>query len=205
MAAVAAVTVPLANGIVSTARGVELPPVVVPSISPTPSAPVATAKRRTIPSPQAPSSALTRWLEEDVVYIITEAERLAYQSLRTDEERQAFIEQFWLRRDPTPGTAANEFKDEHYRRIVYANRMFPFGGTPGWKTDRGHVLIVWGRPDELESHPNGGIYRSGASAQTFNFPYEVWLYRYIEGTGSNVLVEFVDPSLTGNFVKAEPR
>jgi GWxTD domain-containing protein len=210
-AAIAAVTAPLVTGIAATARRVELPPVAVPPLA---AAPVVTAPARPphpasgarLATPRQTSNALRRWPEEDVVYIITPEEREAFRALQADEERAAFIDQFWARRDPTPGTAENEFKDEHFRRIAAANRQFVFGDVPGWRTDRGKVFIQWGPPDEMESHPEGGLYmRLGAGAQTFNFPYEIWLYRYIEGTGVNVIVEFLDPSRTGNFVKAEKR
>src|SRR5215831_16987697 len=77
-----------------------------------------------------------KWLNEDVAYIITDEERAAFKRLQTDEEREQFIEQFWLRRDPTPDTVENEFKEEHYRRIAYANERYA-SGIPGWKTDRG--------------------------------------------------------------------
>jgi len=93
-----------------------------------------------------------KWLEEDVVYIITDEERRAFKNLQTDEEREQFIEQFWLRRDPTPDTVENEYKEEHYRRIAYANERFA-SGIPGWKTDRGRIYITFGPPDEIESHP----------------------------------------------------
>ena len=126
--------------------------------------------------------------------------------MRTDEERDAFVEQFWARRDPTPGTPVNEFKVEHYRRIAYANQQFTTSGVPGWKTDRGRILIMWGRPDEKESHPEGGVYTlPGGAGQTYTFPYEIWLYRYIEGAGRNIFVQFVDPGRNGNFVRVEPR
>jgi GWxTD domain-containing protein len=94
------------------------------------------------------SSALQNWLEQDVVYIITPQERTAFEALRTDQERARFIEQFWERRDPTPGTPENEFKDEHYRRIVYTNQRFTTLTTPGWKSDRGRIYIMWGPPDD---------------------------------------------------------
>src|ERR1700730_4772755 len=98
-----------------------------------------------------------KWLNEEVVYIITDEERKAFSRLQTDEERQQFIEQFWLRRDPTPDTEENEFREEHYRRIAYANDRFA-SGIPGWKTDRGRIYVQFGPADEVEEHPSGGTY-----------------------------------------------
>jgi GWxTD domain-containing protein len=131
----------------------------------------------------------TKWLNEDVAYIITDQERAAFKQLVTDEEREHFIEQFWLRRDPTPNTVENEFKEEHYRRIAYANEHYA-SRIPGWKTDRGRIYIVYGPADEIESHPSGG-------ASTH--PYEQWRYRFIEGVGTNVIIEFVDQTGTGEY------
>jgi GWxTD domain-containing protein len=137
----------------------------------------------------ADSSPYGKWLNQDVVYIIADAERAAFQRLTTDEERQKFIDQFWLRRDPTPGTAQNEFKEEHYRRIEYANQRFrTASGQPGWQTDRGHMYIVYGPPDELEDHPQG--------ART---PYQIWLYHHVEGIGDNVTITFVDRTGTRDY------
>jgi GWxTD domain-containing protein len=120
-----------------------------------------------------------KWLTQDVAYIITNEERAAFRALATDEEREHFIEQFWQRRDPTPGTAANEFKEEHYRRIAYSNENFAApDGLAGWKTDQGRIYIVYGPPDEKESHPSD------------NPPFEQWLYRHIDGIGNNVIIEF---------------
>jgi GWxTD domain-containing protein len=101
------------------------------------------------------SRALRKWIDEDVSYIISNEERTAWKRLATDEERESFIESFWLRRDPTPDTLDNEFKDDHYERIAYANEHFA-SGIPGWKTDRGRIYIMYGKPDEIESHPSGG-------------------------------------------------
>ena len=150
---------------------------------------------------ESASRALRKWLDEDVSYIITNEERTAFKALKTDEEREQFIEQFWLRRDPTPDTVDNEFKEEHYARIAYANERFA-SGIPGWKTDRGRIYIIWGKPDEIESHPSGGTYdrpieQGGGTTSTF--PFEVWRYRYIEGIGNEVLLEFVDPSMSGEY------
>jgi len=147
------------------------------------------------------SRALRKWLDEDVSYIITNEERAAFKALKTDEEREQFIEQFWLRRDPTPDTVDNEFKEEHYARIAYANERFA-SGIPGWKTDRGRIYIIYGKPDEIESHPSGGtidrpIEEGGGTTSTF--PFEIWRYRYIEGIGNEVLLEFVDPSMSGEY------
>ena len=150
---------------------------------------------------ESASRALRKWLDEDVSYVITNEERTAFKALKTDEEREQFIEQFWLRRDPTPDTVDNEFKEEHYARIAYANERFA-SGIPGWKTDRGRIYIIWGKPDEIESHPSGGTYDrpiEEGGGTTSTFPFEVWRYRYIEGIGNEVLLEFVDPSMSGEY------
>jgi GWxTD domain-containing protein len=142
-----------------------------------------------------------KWLNEDVAYIITDEERQAFKRLNTDEEREQFIEQFWLRRDPTPDTVENEFKEEHYRRIAYANERFA-SGIPGWKTDRGRIYITFGPPDEIESHPSGGTYErpyEEGGGTTSTYPFEKWRYRYIEGIGSDINLEFVDPTMTGEY------
>jgi GWxTD domain-containing protein len=158
------------------------------------------------PVPAAPEQtevgrAYQKWLKEEVVYIITDQERAAFKALATDQEREKFIEQFWLRRDPTPGTPENEFRDEHDRRIAYANSRFT-AEIPGWKTDRGRIYIQYGPPDEIESHPTGGTYRRPAEeggGTTNTFPFEQWRYRLIEGIGNNVIIEFVDTNRSGEY------
>ena len=142
-----------------------------------------------------------KWLKEDVAYIITSDERAAFKRLQNAEEREQFIEQFWIRRDPTPDTADNEYREEMYRRIAYANQHFA-SGWPGWKTDRGRIYITFGPPDEKETEPVGGTYdrpmtEGGGTTQTY--PWEKWRYRYIETIGSNVEIEFVDKSLSGEY------
>jgi GWxTD domain-containing protein len=142
-----------------------------------------------------------KWLNEDVAYIITDEERKAFNQLQTDEEREQFIEQFWLRRDPTPDTVENEFKEEHYRRIAYANEHYA-SGIPGWKTDRGRIYIMYGPPDEIESHPSGGTYErppEEGGGETSTYPFEQWRYRYIEDVGSDIIIEFVDPTMSGEY------
>ena len=151
---------------------------------------------------QANETPYHKWVTEDVAYIITDAERKAFKDLQTDEEREMFIEQFWLRRDPTPGTPENEFKEEHYRRIAYANQHFAANKIAGWKTDRGRIYITYGPPDEIESHPSGGSYERPAAeggGTTSTVPFEQWRYRYIEGIGTNIIIEFVDPTMTGEY------
>src|SRR5580700_11022071 len=142
-----------------------------------------------------------KWLNEDVTYIITDEERQAWKRLSTDDERENFIEQFWLRRDPTPDTEENEYKEEHYRRIAYANEHFP-SGIPGWKTDRGRFYIMYGPPDEIDDHSSGGSYDrpiEEGGGNTSTFPFIDWTYRYIEGVGTNVKIEFVDTTMSGEF------
>jgi GWxTD domain-containing protein len=141
------------------------------------------------------------WLDEDVRYIITPEEEQAFKLLGTDEERDEFIEQFWLRRDPTPDTQENEFREEHYRRIQYANEHYA-AGIPGWRTDRGRIYIVWGPPDETESHPAGGQYQrdqAEGGGSTSTYPFERWRYRYLEGIGNEVIIEFVDSCMCGDY------
>ncbi|GAC1431186.1 MAG: hypothetical protein NVS1B11_12670 [Terriglobales bacterium] len=147
------------------------------------------------------SKTYKKWLDEDVRWIITDEERSAFKQLSNDEERDQFIEAFWQRRDPTPDTVENEFKEEHYRRIAYANEHFP-AGIPGWKTDRGRIYITYGPPDEIESHPSGGTYdrpmeEGGGSTSTF--PFEQWRYRYLEDIGQEVIIEFVDTCQCGDY------
>ncbi len=142
-----------------------------------------------------------KWLNEDVSYIITDEERQAFMQLSNDEERDQFIEAFWARRDPTPDTPENEFKEEHYRRIAYANEHFA-AGIPGWKTDRGRMYIMYGPPDEIESHPSGGTYErpmEEGGGSTSTYPFEDWRYRYIEGIGQEVIIEFVDTCMCGDY------
>ena len=136
------------------------------------------------------SYAYRMWLQEDVAYIITPKESEAFQALRTNPEREKFIEQFWLQRDPTPGTPPNEFKEEHYRRIAYSNARFKTASVAGWKTYRGRIYIVYGPPDELESHPYG---RDGGA------PFEKWLYYHIEGIGDKVIIGYTDAAKDGTY------
>jgi GWxTD domain-containing protein len=142
-----------------------------------------------------------KWLNEDVVYIISDQERAAFKQLSNDEERDNFIEAFWQRRDPTPDTEENEFKEEHYRRIAYANEHFA-AGIPGWKTDRGRMYIMYGPADEIDSHPSGGSYErpmEEGGGETSTFPFETWRYRYLEGIGQEVIIEFVDTCMCGDY------
>jgi GWxTD domain-containing protein len=141
------------------------------------------------------------WLNDEVGYIISDTERKAFLSLSNDEERDAFIEAFWQRRNPSPDSPENEFREEHYRRIAYANEHFA-AGKPGWKTDRGHIYIAFGKPDDIDSHPSGGLYErtpEEGGGSTTTFPFEVWHYRYLEGVGENIDIEFVDSCQCGDY------
>jgi GWxTD domain-containing protein len=142
-----------------------------------------------------------KWLDEDVRWIISDEERAAFKQLSNDEERDQFIEGFWQRRDPTPDTIENEFKEDHYARIAYANEHFA-AGIPGWKTDRGRIYVMYGKADEVESHPSGGQYQrpmEEGGGSTSTFPFEQWRYRYLEGVGQEVIIEFVDTCMCGDY------
>ena len=142
-----------------------------------------------------------KWVDEDVRWIITDQELQAFKSLSNDEERDQFIEQFWLRRNPNPDSPENEYRDEHYRRIAYANEHFA-AGKPGWRTDRGHIYIAYGKPDSIDSHPSGGSYErpmEEGGGNTSTFPFETWHYRYLEGIGDNIDIEFVDTCMCGDY------
>jgi GWxTD domain-containing protein len=147
------------------------------------------------------SKTYKKWLDEDVRWIITDEEQKAFKLLSNDEERDQFIEAFWQRRDPTPDTIENEFKEEHYRRMAYANEHFA-AGIPGWKSDRGRIYIMYGPADEIESHPSGGSYQrpmEEGGGETSTFPFEDWRYRYLEGIGQEVIIEFVDTCMCGDY------
>ena len=147
------------------------------------------------------SKTYKKWLDEDVRWIITDEEQKAFKLLSNDEERDQFIEAFWQRRDPTPDTIENEFKEEHYRRMAYANEHFA-AGIPGWKSDRGRIYIMYGPADEIESHPSGGSYErpmEEGGGETSTFPFEDWRYRYLEGIGQEIIIEFVDTCMCGDY------
>ncbi|HWW96674.1 MAG TPA: GWxTD domain-containing protein [Edaphobacter sp.] len=142
-----------------------------------------------------------KWVDEDVRWIITDQEMQAFKSLGNDEERDQFIENFWLRRNPNPDSPENEFREEHYARIAYANEHFA-AGKPGWRTDRGHIYIAFGKPDNIDSHPSGGSYdrpMEEGGGNTSTFPFEIWHYRYLEGIGDNIDIEFVDSCMCGDY------
>jgi GWxTD domain-containing protein len=146
-----------------------------------------------------------KWMENDVAYIITDEEKKAFKALATDEERENFIENFWRRRDPNPDTEENEFREEYYERIAYANEHFA-SGIPGWRTDRGRIYITWGKPDSVESHASGGTYdrpsyEGGGSTTTY--PFEIWFYRHLDNVGDGLEIEFVDPTGTGEYRLAQ--
>ncbi len=142
-----------------------------------------------------------KWLDEDVRWIITDQEAKTFKSLSNDEERDSFIEQFWQRRNPNPDSNDNEYRDEYYARIAYANEHFA-AGEPGWMTDRGHIYIAYGKADSVDSHPSGGSYERSmdeGGGETSTFPFEVWHYRYLEGIGDNIDIEFVDTCMCGEY------
>ncbi len=134
-------------------------------------------------------------------WIITDQELQAFKNLSNDEERDQFIENFWLRRNPNPDSPENEYREEHYARIAYANEHFA-AGKPGWRTDRGHIYIAYGKPDTIDSHPSGGNYErpmEEGGGNTSTFPFEIWHYRYLEGIGDNIDIEFVDTCMCGDY------
>jgi len=179
-------------------------------LPPLPSAPkppairlIAQAKPESAPLPKP----FEKWLNEDVAYIVTKVEREAFLKLTSDAEREHFIEQFWQRRNPAPGTAENAFKEEYYRRIAFANQHFQ-SSVPGWKTDRGRVYIVYGPPDEIDAHPSGGAYQrkdSEGGGDAFMYPFEDWRYRFIDGIGTDVDLRFIDPALDGTYKLADAK
>lgn len=146
-------------------------------------------------------NAFKRWLSQDVKYIITPAEKAAFLKLKTNEERENFIDTFWRLRDPDPDTEVNEFREQYYERFAYANEHFA-SGIPGWQTDRGRIYITWGKPDTVEASPSGGSYERPSyqgGGSTTTYPFEKWFYRHLDGPGDGVEIEFVDPTGTGEY------
>src|SRR5678815_4983843 len=152
---------------------------------------------------QEPKKAFVNWIN-DVDLILTQSEREAWKKLATDDEREKFIEDFWRSRDRDPDTEENEFKQEFFERIAYANEHFA-SGKPGRLTDRGRIYIKFGKPNEVQSHPAGGLYERPATeggGSTSTYPFEKWFYRNLPNVASGVEIEFVDPSGTGEYLIA---
>ena len=122
-----------------------------------------------------------KWLVEDVRWIITTPERKKFMELSSDEQRVQFVIAFWERRNPTPGTKENRFKEEHYRRMAFANEHFA-AKMEGWQTDRGRIYVVYGPPDSIATEAQVGQ----------NPPEEVWTYVHMPGGGENVSLRFID-------------
>ena len=135
--------------------------------------------------PAGTTRAYDRWLNGDVVYLIDDHERAALRSLQSDAEPERFIGQFWLRRDPTPGTPENEFKEEPYRRIAYAVGSLALADRPR------QIYIRFGPPDERDLFPKGD--------RTIPFHFKRSRYGPIHGIGTDVMIEFVDTSGNGNY------
>jgi len=160
----------------------------------------AAPRPKQLPVPDTPTAPLRynhsyqRWLDQDVVYIITDEERTDFAKLETDQQRDKFIENFWERRNPNPTPEANPFKEEHYRRIAYSNEHFS-ANVPGWKTDRGRTYIRYGAPDQIDQHFSAaGSEKASDLVGGGAIPYdwELWHYLFIEGIGKDVMLKFVD-------------
>jgi GWxTD domain-containing protein len=179
----------------------QVPPAQDPMAPPVPQKMTKDTKRKMKKTLKELDNSYKQWLTEDVTYIISPDERNAFLQLDTNEEREQFIEQFWLRRSSNPDLPDNDFKEEHYRRIAYANEHFA-SGIPGWKTDRGRMYIMWGPADEVDAHPTGGTYdrpMEEGGGSTTTYPWETWRWRYLEGIGENIILEFVDPTGSGEY------
>ncbi|HKN74117.1 MAG TPA: GWxTD domain-containing protein [Candidatus Acidoferrum sp.] len=175
------------------------PPAQSPNDTPKP--PSKKARKKQAQELAKESAPYTTWLTEEVVYIITKEEHDAFLRLTTNEERENYIEEFWRRRNPDPDSPENSYREEYYRRIAYANEHFS-SGIPGWKTDRGHIYILWGPPDEIDSHPSGGTYDrppEQGGGTTTTYPWELWRYRHMEDIGDNIEIEFVDTTGSGEY------
>ena len=147
-----------------------------------------------------PNKAYVEWIKDHDL-ILTQSERDVWKKFATDDERDKFIEDFWRSRDPDPDTVENEFKEQFYERIAYANEHFS-SGKPGRLTDRGRIYIKFGKPDSVESRPAGGAYQRESwegGGSTTTYPFERWFYRYIPNVRSGITLEFVDPTGTGEY------
>ena len=140
------------------------------------------------------------WLTEDVTYLITPEDICVFLRLASDAEREQFIESFWLLRAPDAESVENAYKQEHYRRIVFANERFG-ADVPGWKTDRGRVYILYGPPDKIDSHPiNDSSWQAlDGEVRGAKYSWEEWHYNYLDFVGENVACDFVDAGGAGNY------
>jgi len=136
-------------------------------------------------------AAYQKWLNEDVVYIITGEEKSDFLKLTTNQDRDTFIVNFWEQHNPAPGSGSNPFKKEHYRRLAYVNQHFA-SDVPGWKTDRGRIYILYGPPDERETQPaSSGTSLPSEAPETARYPTETWRYHRIAGVGQDLIFVFI--------------
>ncbi len=165
-----------------------------------------TVKPYTSPQAMAPQNQLNgtykKWVDEDVHWIISDQEMAEFRRLSNDDERDQFIQNFWQRRNPTPASTVNPYREEYYQRIAYANQRYAYRSVPGWKTDRGQIYIKFGKPDTVDSHSAEGQDAHPAQeggGTTATYPFEVWHYRSLAGIGDNIDIEFVDMCRCGEY------
>ena len=130
------------------------------------------------------------WIRSDVRWLVTNAERTAFANLKSGNDRREFVQNFWRRRDPDPDTSANEFRDTYCGRLPLTKRFE--SGIPGWKTDRGRILLLWGEPDKILT---GKENIEGDVVTVF----EKWTYKHLDDLGTDIYVTFVDPTQTKEF------
>jgi GWxTD domain-containing protein len=165
-----------------------------------------------------------KWLEEDVRWIISDKERADFKQLSSDKQRDDFVIAFWERRNPTPAAQHNQFKEQHYQRLAYANTHFA-ESAPGWKTDRGRIYILFGPPDKVVHALSGSVRRTNLGAEGWPqfylddfgriapivdkaesdnirrslFDSEEWYWAQIDGIGHDVTIKFVDTCFCGEY------
>lgn len=133
---------------------------------------------------------IRNWAEHNVKWVICPAEREVFGRLKSDLERKAFIDAFWHRRDPDPQTPLSEAKDEHYKRMDFADGHFRENEQRGSLTERGRVWIMYGPPQRREVHPR---------ARNRVFSWEAWHYDRLPDIGENIDLEFTDRANRGEY------
>lgn len=124
------------------------------------------------------------WLKKEVKLLLSSGEEKEFETLKTDKEKDKFIELFWAKRDPLPQSKENEFKEEWYKRLEYVNKNLNYGPRRGIHSDMGKVYMLLGPPAQTKGRA-GGMRKSSMGGSQMEAPPQIWVYQAMPNLGLN--------------------